>query len=71
MWLSRPVYESLPYVYVAIGLILLIASFFVTEGSTKWLVIGMILLIGGLVLWLKRRDYRIAKSEYDGSGLDE
>jgi hypothetical protein len=70
MWLSRPVYESLPYVYVVIGLLLLIGSFFVTEGSGKWLLAGMILLIGGLVLWLKRRDYRTMRAEYERDKLD-
>jgi hypothetical protein len=64
MWMSKPFYESLPFVYMAIGLAAAVASFFVAE--VRWqaacLAVGIPFLVGGLVLWLKRRDYRSSRS---------
>ncbi len=72
MWLSRPVYEFLPYSYMLLGLVALGVSFteFAASWSTLLLVLGGVLLVLGLVLWLKRRDYRTAQSEYDPRSLD-
>ncbi len=60
MWLSRPLYESLPYNYIAVGLIALAGNFFLSYWY--WPIIsagiGLASLIAGLVVWLKRRDYR-------------
>jgi len=73
MWLARPVYESLPYLYASGGIGCLIASWFVT--ATFWslllLSLGTVALLAGLVVWLKRRDYRIRQAEYDSRSLDE
>ena len=64
MWLSRPLYESLPYNYIAVGLIALAGSFFLSHWY--WPVIsagiGLASLIAGLVVWLKRRGYRHSRS---------
>lgn len=70
MWLSRPVYESLPYLYAVIGAGLMIGSFFITEDSALWLLLGVIGLVAGLVIWLRRRDYRTMQSEYEQNKLD-
>jgi len=71
MYLSRPVYEMLPYAYMALGAVLLGISFFVTHGSTWLMWAGMLALVVGLVLWLKRRDYRTEQSEYNRHSLDD
>lgn len=71
MWLSRPVYEMLPYTYMALGALLLGVSFFVTRHSTWLAWAGVVALVIGLVLWLKRRDYRTAQSEYNPKSLDD
>jgi len=71
MYLSRPVYEMLPYAYMALGAVLLGISFFVTRGSTWLMWAGMLALVVGLVLWLKRRDYRTEQSEYNRHSLDD
>ena len=71
MYLSRPVYEMLPYAYMVLGAVLLGISFFVTQGSTWLMWAGMVALVVGLVLWLKRRDYRTARSEYNPRSLDD
>ena len=67
MWLAKPVYESLPYYYMALGIAAGIGSFHIE--SWFWPEILAIAavgsLIGGLVLWLKRRDYRRSRSRLD------
>jgi hypothetical protein len=64
MWLSRPLYESLPYNYIVVGLVALAGSFFLSYWY--WPIIsagaGLASLIAGLVVWLKRRDYRQSRS---------
>lgn len=60
MWLSKPVYELLPYFYMFVGLLLLGASLYLNfwYWPTICLVTGFLCFIGGLLVWLKRRDYR-------------
>ncbi len=72
MRISRPLYESLPYVYIAIGLIAFGASFAwrVADWSGVLAAFGLVAILGGLVLALRRRDYRIQKRHY-GSEFDE
>jgi uncharacterized iron-regulated membrane protein len=73
MWLARPVYESLPYLYALAGAVLMSASWFVkaTAWSLALLCAGGIALLAGLVIWLKRRDYRTQQTEYDSRSLDD
>ncbi|PZN35167.1 MAG: hypothetical protein DIU71_00790 [Proteobacteria bacterium] len=73
MWLARPVYEFLPYLYMLIGAVVLGASWFAPEGiwPSALLVLGSLCLVGGLVVWLRRRDYRTRAAEYDSHSLDE
>lgn len=70
MWLSKPLYESLPFYYIAVGLIALVASLYVTHWY--WPLIAMVAaivaLVAGLVVWLKRRDYRHSRSR---AGVDD
>ncbi len=72
MRLSRSVYESLPYVYMLIGIGAFAASFMWRADDWSGLVagFGVIVLITGLVLALRRRDYRIQKRRY-GAAFDE
>lgn len=60
MWVSKPIYESLPYFYLAVGAISLFASMYLNHWywPTICFVIGIGALVAGLVLFLKRRDYR-------------
>jgi Flp pilus assembly protein TadB len=72
MRVSRPLYESLPYAYIAIGLAAVIASFVwrVADWSAILAVFGIMALVGGLVLVLRRRDYRMQQRHY-GANLEE
>jgi len=72
MRLSRSVYESLPYVYMLVGVGAFAVSFLwrMEYWSELMAVFGIIILVTGLVLALRRRDYRIQKRRY-GAAFDD
>ena len=61
MWVSKPIYESLPYFYLLVGLVALGLSMYLNYWymPTICFVVGFACLVGGLVVLLKRRDYRV------------
>ncbi len=61
MWISKPVYEGLPYFYLIVGAITLAASLYVSHGywPTICFALGVFCLVAGLVVLLKRRDARM------------
>jgi hypothetical protein len=73
MRLSRPVYEALPYVYMLVGIAALAASFLFRfpRWSDMLAVFGLVAAVIGLMLVLKRRDYRIQKRRYGGAFDDD
>jgi len=73
MRLARAVYESLPYVYMLAGSGALLASFRWRMEDWSDLVagFGLIVLVTGLVLALRRRDYRIQKRHYGAAFNDD
>ncbi len=60
MWVSKPIYESLPYFYLIVGAVILAASMYLNHWywPTICFTVGLVCLVGGLVVLLKRRDYR-------------
>jgi hypothetical protein len=72
MRLSRPVYETVPLAYLAIGAIAFLLAFFDPESrrATIAFVIGMLALIAALTVALRRQDYRAQSREYPGETLD-
>lgn len=62
-------YEGLPWLYIAAGLAALGVSYLL-EGSRAWSLVvglaGLAALLGGVVVLLRRRDYRDLRSQYDG-----
>ena len=60
MWVSKPIYESLPFFYLATGVVSLMASMYLNHWywPTICFVVGIATLVAGLVLFLKRRDFR-------------
>ncbi len=72
MWIPRPLYEAMPYAYIVAGAALLVASYFMEGGPRGLLLAGGVLgLTAGLVLWMRRRDYRTSQAEYDSHSLDK
>jgi membrane protein implicated in regulation of membrane protease activity len=67
MWLSKPLYESIPFYYVAAGIAALLAGLYVDYWywSLIFTVVGVASLVVGLAVWLKRRDYRSSRSRID------
>lgn len=67
MWLSKPIYESLPYYYIAVGIAAMLAGFYAEAWYWPQIcpVAGFAGLVGGLVVLLKRRDYRASRSRLD------
>jgi hypothetical protein len=61
MWVSRPIYESLPYLYMLAGAAALGASMYLSYWywPTICFATGVICLVAGLAVMLKRRDYRV------------
>jgi hypothetical protein len=60
MWVSKPIYESLPYFYLSSGVISLLASMYLNHWywPTICFVTGIGTLVGGLIVFLMRRDHR-------------
>jgi hypothetical protein len=64
---SRPVYEGLPWFYITCGIAALVGSYLLAaRGRLSLLVgvLGFLTIVGGFVLLLRRRDYRLMRSEY-------
>jgi uncharacterized iron-regulated membrane protein len=65
----RPLYESLPWIYLAGGLAALAGSYFLAGVPVASLLVGLAglaLVIWGAVIWLRRRDYRDMRDRYRG-----
>ena len=73
MWLARPIYEFLPYFYMLLGALLLGAAWFVSMETWPgvFMGVGSLSLLAGIVLWLRRKDYRTSQAEYNNKSLDD
>ena len=60
MWLSKPVYEALPYYYGVLGLVALAARLYVDYWYWPLIctIVGVASLAAGVFVWVKRRDRR-------------
>lgn len=56
MWLSKPIYEALPYYYVALGTVALIARLYVDwwYWPSICLIVGVLGVAAGVFVWFKR-----------------
>jgi hypothetical protein len=72
---SRPVYEGLPWIYIISGLALLAASYLLAASSLASFsagILGLLGVVGGYVVLLRRRDYRALRARYgDPKSLDD
>jgi hypothetical protein len=72
--LSRPVYEGLPWVYLLGGLGALLASYLQTSEALSLMLglPGLLALMAGAVVLLRRRGYRRLRAQYHAAdALDE
>jgi hypothetical protein len=60
LWISKPIYEVLPYFYAAGGVALLGAALRFEQGywPAICLALGLSLLVAGVLLWWRRREFR-------------
>jgi len=72
MRLSRPVYESMPLIYAAIGGFSILIAYLDPRGpqSIVALAIGVLAEIAALTVFLRRQDYRSLSREYSGETID-
>ena len=64
---SRPVYEGLPWFYIICGLATLGGSYLVAAHGVVSLlagILGLLVLLAGFVVLLRRRDYRRLRAQY-------
>jgi hypothetical protein len=72
MRLAHPVYESLPYLYMAIGGLAIFLFYLDPDGVSAVIAfaIGVIAETAALTLLLRRKDYRALSREYSGEAID-
>jgi Flp pilus assembly protein TadB len=72
MRLSRPVYESLPYIYMAIGGLAVFVFYLDPVGPRAIIAfcIAFVVETAALTLFLRRKDYRALSREYSGETID-
>ena len=72
MRLARPVYESLPFLYMVIGGLAIFLFYLDPDAprATVAFVIGVIVETAALTVLLRRRDYRELSREYSGETID-
>jgi hypothetical protein len=72
MRLSRPVYESMPLIYAAIGGLGMLVAYLDPGGSASTIAMGIGVLaeIAALTVFLRRQDYRALSREYSGETIE-
>ena len=69
--LSRPLYEGLPFIYILCGAASLVASY-LQESFVISLILGalgVVCVVGGIAVLLRRRDYRAMRENYGESEI--
>jgi hypothetical protein len=72
MRLARPVYESLPFIYMAIGGVAIFLFYLNPVGfpGKAAFLIGLLAETAALTLFLRRQDYRALSREYSGEAIE-
>jgi len=70
MWLPEPIYECLPYLYLAIGVLMLGGAIYIgigIAGMPYYFALGLFSILGGVAIHLKRSTSRIQKADSNSS----
>lgn len=72
MRLASPLYECMPPIYAAIGVVGFAVSYLDPEGprGVTALLIGLAMELAALTIVLRRQDYRARCREYSGALID-
>jgi hypothetical protein len=72
MRLARPVYETLPLIYAAIGIVAISLAYLDADSprSAVAMVIGLVAEVAAVTIFLRRQDYRELRREYTGETID-
>lgn len=71
MWLPTPIYECIPYVYLITGLLFIFGTVYVGLDAAFGLIylsIGIVCLLAGVIIYLKRQHNRNPQSGAEPSG---
>ncbi len=73
LWLAKPVYECMPYLYIGAGAALITLAWLMMSPlwPTVFLIVGCVSLLAGITLWLRRKDYRTMQSQYNQRSFDD
>ena len=74
MHFSRPLYEGLPWLYIALGVAGIAVSYFMAESRALAAVTGIagfVAVLAGTVILLRRRDFRELGRRYAGGDAAE
>jgi hypothetical protein len=69
MWLPRPIYESLPYLYIVGGVLFISGTLYLgvgTNGAALYIACGLISIVYGAYIFKLRQDAR-QRSDQVGS----
>jgi hypothetical protein len=61
MWIPSPIYESLPYAYIVVGILFISGTLYVgleTPGAALYIVCGLISIISGAFVFGWRQAHR-------------
>ena len=70
MWLPEPIYECLPYLYLVIGALFVSGAIYIgvgTAGTPYYFALGILSILGGVVIYLRRSTSRRHRSDSDVS----
>jgi hypothetical protein len=72
MRLARPVYETLPLIYLIIGAFAMLIAYFDPTSPRAMIAfaIGFLAEIAALTVFLRRQDYRAQSQEYSGETIN-
>jgi hypothetical protein len=68
MWLPEPIYEALPYLYVAMGAAFIGGAVYIGvyhPASPYYVAVGVLSIVAGTVIYLRRSTARKQKSKSD------